>query len=442
MRVLHVIVIVGLLLPTLGKAQTDSATQLPDSMTLRQVLDQVLARNPNLEAARATVQAAEARVQESNSGRLPNVDVTGSYTWIDPIPYILLPGPGGTENRLNFSPNNIYKANVTASYLVYDFGRRRAGVDLAKAQEQNSSAALQVLQQDLAYSAVQTFYSILFLQRNERVQLQQIDNLNENLKRVENRVRAESATEFDRLTFSTRLAAARNQLADVRNQLRVQQATLRRLLGAPASARIRLVGTIEPTPKEYARGTLLEQGKNRPEVAQAQTSLDVARMQLQTAKKADVPTLGVFASGGVLNGYQPNIYANIWNYAAGATVSIPVFRGFKDKHLRQGAEANVRATQSRNVALQQQIDAEISIAFENLVAAREKLDNSAILVQQAEAAVVRARKRYEQAVSTSLELIDSEQALTNARLQELQAQFSYLSNQFSLKRAVGEPALQ
>jgi outer membrane protein TolC len=440
MSVSRILVTIAVWLPLIGFAQADK-TALPDSLTLRQVLDLVAARNPNLEAARATLQAAQARVDENNAGRLPNVDVTGSYTWLDPIPYLNFATPAG-DNRINFTPNNVYKANLTVTYLAYDFGRRRAGIDLAKAQEQGSEAALKVLTQDLAYNAVQTFYGILFLQRNEQVQLQQIDNLNENLKRVESRVRAESATEFDRLTFNTRLAAARNQLADVRNQLRIQQAALRRLLGAPANVPIRLVGSIDPSVMDYQKNTLLDQGKNRPELTQAQTSLEAARMQLQLTKKTEVPTLGVFASGGVLNGYQPNIYANIWNYAAGATVSIPVFRGFKERYMRKGAEANVRATQSRNEALQQQIDAEISVAFENLVASREKLDNSAILVKQAEAAVTRARKRYEQAVSTSLELIDSEQALINAKLQALQAEYGYLSNQYSLKRAVGEPALQ
>ncbi len=80
---------------------------------------------------------------------------------------------------------------------------------------------------------------------------------------------------------------------------------------------------------------------------------------------------------------------------------------------------------------------DVKVAYYDLVQAKEIVDSQKYNTSQAEEAVKIAEVRYDNGVSTLLELMDAQLALTTARLNYLNALYSYEEAKARLKRITG-----
>ena len=118
----------------LGLAGTLSA-QPADSLTAEQAVRIVLALNPSVAQAKATLKASQAQTQSLYSEYYPQLNATGSYTNVGPNQSFGIPlyfpqvnnGNGGLVNEnFNLFPMNNYDAHLAVSYTLFDFGQRTA----------------------------------------------------------------------------------------------------------------------------------------------------------------------------------------------------------------------------------------------------------------------------------------------------------------------------
>ena len=98
-----------------------------DSLSLPQILKQVLVSYPTIDKAQEAIQAAEAGVGLAKSGYYPNITANAGYTRIDPVPELTIPILG----HFIMAPNNNYNASVGVYENVYDFEKTRSKADPA-----------------------------------------------------------------------------------------------------------------------------------------------------------------------------------------------------------------------------------------------------------------------------------------------------------------------
>ncbi|SES74674.1 TolC family protein [Hymenobacter actinosclerus] len=425
----------GLLL-TAGAARAQQGPVISDSLSLDGTIRSVLDANPAITTLEEELNAATSRVTQTQGSFLPQVTGTATYTRIDPVVKLQL-APESPAFQL--APNNNYDVHITAQYGLVDFGKRAATYNLAESRRATAADQIAVTRRDLAYSAAQSYYNILFVRESIRVQDAQIASLQRHQNDMQKRVEAGVSTSFDVTTTQVRITQARNTRIDLVNQLQNQQVQLARLLHKPDYANVPVRGRFEYQPQPVdVSGALAQALANRPEIKLARDAEQTANLNLRLIERSNMPLLGVGAQVGGKNGYQPNLDKFRPNSVGVVQLSVPIYDGNKNKNQRVEAAANIRGAQARIQDTEEQIRADVRQAANNLNSNAERYDNSLQQIAQATDALNRAQGRYRYGVGNNLDVLDAETQLLQARLARLQAIYNYTLGQYQLKRATGE----
>ncbi|TGE20504.1 TolC family protein [Hymenobacter aquaticus] len=410
---------------------------ISDSLSLDGTIRSVLDANPAITTLEEEVNAATSRVTQSRGGFLPQVTGTATYTRIDPVVKLQL-SPDAPAFQL--APNNNYDAHVTLQYGLLDFGKKEATYNLAESRRITAADNINVTRRDLAYSAAQVYYNILFVRESIKVQDAQIASLRQHQREMEKRVEGGVSTKFDVTTTQVRITQAQNTRIDLENQLQNQQVQLARLLHKPEYVSVPVRGSFTYSPQAVDVNAALNQAvESRPEVKLARDAEQTANLNLKLIERSNMPVLGVGGQVGAKNGYiVPNLERIRFNTVGVVQLNVPIYDGNKNKNQRVEALANIRGAQSRIQDTQEQIRADVRQAANNMQSSTARYENAQLQVAQATDALTRAKARYRYDVGTNLDVLDAETQLAQARLARLQAIYNYTLGQYQLKRATGE----
>lgn len=424
--------------------RAEAASVATDSLTLGSVVEQVLETYPSIEAARKTVNAAQARVGQAQSGYWPRVEAVGTYRRQDPVPEITVPGsqagPGGGRT-VGIQPNNLYDGHLQVRQTLYDFGRTRARIDQAEAGHATAERQVDTERSALAFQAVRAFYTTLLADARIDVQRRQIKQLEETLEVVRRRQEGGAATEFEIQSTLARLSEARSRLTRLQSRRRSQEAELRRLLGRTPRDSLVLSGTLDSlaaTPAPVDAGALADSAlRGHPSVQVAQARVQAARRQVGVADKSDAPTVALTAQGGVKNGYPDDLGEPRLNESVGLSLQVPLFEGFATERRKEEAEAEVQAAEARLTDVRRQVETRVEQAASDLRASQDQLEATKTRLKQARTAAQLARTRYEAGTITNLELLEVETELRRARLARTEVQYEVVMGRYALQRAAG-----
>lgn len=404
-----------------------------DSLTLEDAIRMTLVNQPLILQALEQVNAADARIKQQNSFYYPRVDGNLAYARIGPIPSI-----GFQGLTFDLAPADNYNANISASQLIYDFGKRDALLDLAQTYKLTTEDQIKLIKNNLTYRTVNVFYAILFLRKGVEVKNEQINTLKQHIEVANKRFQTGSATDFDILTTQVRVADAENQKVDIENELSKAEINLRSLLNFPSDKKLNLSGVFKVDSLGYDSASLLDEAfRNRPEMKLARDAEKSSMVTKQVASLEDMPDLHVLGMAGIKNGYQPDLNEAIINWIVGVNASIPIFDGnLRDAKVEE-ADANLKSSSENISALERDIKVEVEHAAADVKANRFKINTVKLQVEQAVKAVSRAEIQYRDGVTTNLDLIDATTSLAQARLSYLQIQYKNILSNYNLKRAIG-----
>ena len=412
-----------------------------DSLTLGGTVQAVLDANPGITNLTELANAASSRLSQSQAGFLPQITGTATYTRLDPVSKVAF-----GNDVLSFVPNNNFDAHLTAQYSLLDFGKRNATTNLSRSQVQTAQDNIVVARRDLAFSAAQVYYNILFARESIQVQDEQIASLMAHRNEMQKRVEAGVSTKFDVTTTDVRITQAQNTKLDLQNQLRNQQVQLARLLHKPQQADIPVKGRLDYKPQPVdLEAELTKASQNRPEVKLSKDAEATAELQAKLIERSNMPSLGVGAQVGGKNGYiLPNVAITDirFNTVGVAQLSVPIYDGGKNRKQRVEAVANYRSAVARTQDTQEQIRADVRQAANNMEFSQARYDNALQQVAQATDALTRAQGRYRYGVGQNLDVLDAETQLAQSRLARAQAMYNYTLGQYQLRRATGEQIWQ
>ncbi len=408
--------------------------QQPDSLTIDDAVRLAIQNSIVLRQANAQRDASIARVSQSKNDFYPQVNMSARYTRLGPIAAFSFPGFG----TIPLSPSAAIDARVAASQTILDLGKRSAGVEATRTQVTAMDDNLRSIRSSLTLQVKQTFYTCLLLERSVRVQDEEIAALNEHLQITQRRVESGSATDFDALSTSVRVAQAENVKIDIERSLHDQQIQLRRILGLSWDSPAALSGRFQLGESEVPLDTLLERARTqRPDLIAASNAVTAAQAQEAVARRDNDPALKLQAAYGLTNGYEPNLDVVRGNWAAGVSLEVPIYNATRTSGKIEEALANVKASQEHLLDVTRNAESEVRQANEALTSARAKIASTDLQVREAESAVANARVRYESGAGTNLDLLDAETNVSKAHLEQLQAHYQYMMARVALDAATG-----
>ncbi len=421
--------ILGLTFPGMLSAQ--SAT--PDSLTIQGAVALTLENNPVIQQAISQEKAAMAGVGSSQSYYYPDISIRGNYTRLGPVTKISLP-----TGSLSLFPADNYDIHILVNQMVYDFGRVSTGIKAARAGQASATDYIDLAKTGLAYQTIMVFNNILILKQSITVLDGQIEALNQHLEANRKKVEAGTATDFDVLTTEVRIALTRDRKIDAQKSLESQLIMLHRLTGLPSDQEIDTKGEFSVDSLQLSQDSLLALAeKQRPEMILALDAEASAEIKLEFSSLGNRPSLYFNFTGGIKDGYQPNIYKRTANFTAGLLLNVPIFNGRLTHFQSAEARANLNAAKANTQNIMRQVTSEVNTALADVRSSFDKIQNAMIQVKHAEDALSMANVQYEAGVITNLELLDTQTSLSEARLSLLQAQYAYTVSLYALDRATG-----
>jgi len=421
--------------PLHGQTTGSGILNINDSLSLKDIIQQVIKTYPTIKDAEEGLKAADAKICLANAAYYPDLSIEGNYTRIGPVPQFSFPGFGDIQ----LAPYNNYSANVVLRQRIYDFGKTSDEVAFEHENKNLLTMSLEQSKQKLSLAAVGNYYALIYLQEAIRIKDEQLQTLNEHLHFVQKKEATGSATQYEILATKVKISGIESQKLDIEAAYKSQLSVLNSLLDEPENTVHYLAQ--ENFSKNYnysCDNIFLTALTNRDEIKIAKEKEKLAELHLDVINNQNVPTLDMFSTAGMKNGYEPNIFKNTYNFAVGVTVRIPLFDGTKNKNNVLLAGSVVKSSAFQTQTTEKAITNELVEAEANYSVANRKVAQFQIQLTQAEKAFALAEVSFKAGTITNLDLLDAATSLSEAKLYLLKANIDSSINMYKLKAAIGE----
>jgi outer membrane protein len=411
----------------------DPGYAVPERLDLQYALGFALDNNFAIRQAKERIREQEGIIVEARAQQIPNVGASGAYQRND------------TEISSN-GRDRAWNVSITARQLIYAGGGVRAGV---KAQELALEAAildLQAVVNNALFDVRTRFYTVLVNRERIGVQEQNIDLLTRQLQDVKNRFDAGTVSNFEVLRAEVALANAQPALITARNDYRLSIEEMRQALGFTTSndhdmTKVpEFLGTLEFNPESFdLRSALISAREKRPDLQRLEKLQAAAEQGIIVSRSGYLPTVAAF--GGYdwrMNSAGSSSFSNARDgWTAGVQTSVNIFDGRATKGRVIRARSFLEQVRLSAAEAQLAVDVDVRRAISTLQEASELAEASKRVIEQAEEAVRLANARFSAGTATQLDVLTSQVDLTTARINQLQAYYSYNVAVAAVRRAMG-----
>ena len=408
--------------------------------TIEQALAYAYANNPQINSQRALVPATDANVPTALAGYRPRAVATANIGWqslstttreVGSSTPVGAPIPLFTQSGANM-PRGV---GVTATQTLLNGFQTANRTRLAEAQVFAARETLRGLEATVLLNAATAYMNLLREAGILELQRSNLDVLAEQLRQTKTRLENGNVTATDVSQSEARLNVGRTQLFAAEANYQSARAAYRQVIGldpgrlAPAAP----VDRFSPhtLPAAMAAGTA-----ETAAVSTAQFNLDVAIHQVKVAEGALYPTLSL--QGTVQQNYDQTLNLT-QSFSAAGTVqySAPLYQGGAEyAAVRQAKETQGQKQLDLSLA-RDQARLAVAQAWALLEAAKSSIESTRNQVKAAEAALNGVREEARLGQRTTLDVLNAQQELVNARVALVQAQRDRLVNSYSLLASVG-----
>jgi outer membrane protein len=395
--------------------------------TLNGALAAAYRNNPQLNAQRAQVRVTDENVPQALSGYRPTVSATADV------------GAQYLDTRTNQGIVNGFTpprgVGVTGTQTLFNGFRTANRTRAAEGQVFAAREALRVMEQQILLDAVTAYMNVLRDTAILDLQRRNVEVLDEQLRQTRDRFNVGEVTRTDVAQAESRLAAARSSALQAESNLSTSRAAYRRVIGQDPRGLTPGMPVDRLSPPSLPAA--VERGMNEnPTVTSSMYGIDVALLQVKIAEGALYPTLTV--QGNVSQRYDTSpTTQRTFTASALAQLTIPIYQGGTEYSLiRQSKET---LGQQRLVMDQQRDLARANVvqSWGLLSASKAQIQAAQAQVSAAEIALNGVREEARVGQRTTLDVLNAQQELVNARVTLVTAQRDRVVNSFSLLSATG-----
>lgn len=415
-------------------SKADRSSSLPNSiqpgqeLTLARCVGIALERNPRTAGTWHAARAAAARSGQSRSAYLPSVEFTSSAG---------RGNPNELDNTTDRGTQNTFESVFSIKYLLYDGGKREAGVREADADLLAASFRHNATLQQVTFDVAEAYYDLLGAQSMETLANETLYQRGYHVRLAEARYEAGIVPKSDVLKARTEEADAELGLVQAENAVRVARGRLAASMGLRVSLQFEIVDLpdefIEREPSDI-EALIDEAARNRPELRSALAQVESRRAALESARAKRWPSISFNSNLGWSERSFPP-YDDQWN--AGISLEIPLFSGFDRTYDIQKARAELEKKVAEHRDLLSGVELEVWNAYSLIIEAGRAIDAARRFVASAEESARLAEGEYKNGTGSIIGLIDAQKAQSAAQTRLIQAKLDYRTAVARFERAVG-----
>ncbi|HEY4539695.1 MAG TPA: TolC family protein [Faecalibacter sp.] len=415
--------------------QTVSAQQ---TLTLKQAIDFALQNKAEAQKAKLEVQRGDLKIKEARAGALPQISASGALQYNAIIQETALQM---NDQLMVIKMGQPWNTNAAVSVYQNIFDQRVfTGLKAAKSTREFYQINAQLTDEQVIERVATAYYQVFVTEQK----LKNVDASYENTTKVRNVIKSlfdnGLAKEIDLDRTNVGLVNIQSNRQQILNAVQLQENALKFYMGMPIDTEIELVED-EVKINEYLLEEKFDYTK-RTEVAAVLKQKELLGYNLEATKAALYPTVGLAANYGV-NGFGSNFplhnstyWSNVANFAL--QVKIPIFTGGATKSKIAQAQLDIDALDIDIKDMLLGLDLEYNNAktqIENLIVNLKNQEENVIL---AEKVFNNTQANYQHGLATLTEVIDAEQAFTEAKNNYSNVLLEYKVAEVALLKARGE----
>ena len=406
---------------------------------LDRMVEDALAYNTDLRLAIARVDEARAALGVSRADQLPQVSANAGASRNRASQESVLSIPPGVDPEYRN-----YRATLNASYEIDFWGKYRRATEATRAELLAAQSNREAVRLALITDVARGYFNLRALDAQVAVTRRTIGSRLASTALQRMRFEAGVASEFDLRQVEAQAAQAMALLPAFERSLAQQETALAVLLGQSPRAIVTVPAergaaidalTLPPAVPVGLPSDLLER---RPDVRQAEQALIAANARIGQAKAAYYPSISLTAFLGGDSASLSDLFsaqARVWQIGGSAAQTI-----FDAGRTRQQVEQARAREQQLLASYASTIQNAFKDTLDALVAqrtAREALDAEQTRVTALQSSYKLAQLRYDNGVSSLLDVLDVERGLLDAELNRIEAQRAQLAATADLFKALG-----
>jgi outer membrane protein len=348
----------------------------------------------------------------------------------------VISGSGAAGNSVHIAGVQVPRAvGATITQTLFNGQQTANRTRAAEGQVSGAREGLRVLEQSVLLSAATIYMDYLRDSAIVEVQRSNTRVLEQTLKQTRDRFNVGEVTRTDVAQSEAQLAAGRTQQLTAESNLTTTRSNFRRIIGNEPEN----LAAGSPVDR-FLPGTLpgaVDLGlTENPNVTAAMFGIDVSYLNVKVNEGALLPTVTFQASA--QQAYEQSISIPRQFIASGiAQVSIPIYQGGAEYGLIRQSKENLA---QQRLALEQTRDqtrANVVTAWGQLVAGKAQVSSAQSQVSASEIALNGVREEAKAGQRTTLDVLNAQQALVNARVALVTAQHDRVVASYSVLNAVG-----
>lgn len=399
--------------------------------TLEGALTKAYGQNPTLNSQRASTRAVDENVPQAKALGRPTISLTGDVG--------LTQSDGksmsfGGKSRFSefYQPRGV---GATVTQTLWNGNKTENSTRAAESQILGARQTLRNTEQTTllngatAYMNVLRDTAILNLKRNN------VDVLDEQLRQTNDRFKVGEVTRTDTAQAQSRVAAARSDTILAQANLKASLAIYRQQVGDEPKQLAPGVSVEKILPPKLESALQIAQAEH-PAILGALHGVDAQLLQVKVAESDLYPNLSV--QGNVQNRWATNSDGTI-GYAASvvARLSVPIYEGGAVYSRVRQAKETLGQTQI-NVDIQRDtVRAAVVQSIGQLDASKAQIMSTQAQVKAAEIALNGVREEAKVGQRTTLDVLNAQQELINARVAFISAQRDRVVNSYNVLSSIG-----
>jgi outer membrane protein len=441
---LYKILPLAIALLCLGEVKAQSQT-----LTLKDAINYALANFRDARKAALDVENAQYQIEETRARALPQISGNANLTYNPILQVSAIPGdlagmPGQTL-YLAFGQKWSAVAGLTATQALFDKGVF-TGLKATNATRQYYQVNKQLTEEQIIEQVANNYYQVLV----QRQKIVVIDSNLKNTNRVKNIIQGQydnglaKRIDLDRIVVN--VANLNTQRQQLLNAVQIQENTLKFYMGMEINTPITIpqeqLNSIRPSMQQSDSLSVT----NRTEYKLLKKQEELLTYQRESVKAGYYPTLSLTGSynyQGIGNrfpiGKGINQGVNWFDYASvGINLRVPIFTGFATRARARQATIDLRRL-NEDITYTKLA---LNLAYEN---ARTQINNSLITLNNQQENVKLAQEvfdntqnNYNNGLAPLTDLLDAENALTQAQNNYTSALLDYRLAEIQLIKSQGK----
>jgi TolC family type I secretion outer membrane protein len=399
--------------------------------TLEQALTQAWQNNPTLAAERESLAAAQNRVEEAQGGYYPQVKLFGGLgTSHNDVTFMAIPGFALPLDEFSL---NTRQVGIEADQALYAGGKITGTVDVATHMREAEAAHMHGVEQGVLLDAAQAYMAVLeaqavlaLEQSNENVLKQALDAAQANFDNGE-------VTHTDVDQAKARLAGTQAARIQADGAVTAALATYERVIGSePDSLQQPAALTGLPASQQDALGL----AEHNFAVVSAEAQSAAAQSNVDVAESGMKPSLTLV--GQISKAREPQfLFEKLDTRSIMLNLSVPLYAGGSLTSQMHAAKHEASSSQQQALDARRQARDQVIHAWQAYQTATAGLAAIQVEITAAQSAYDGVLAEYKQGERTTLDVLNAEQELLNAKVNQVKAQSDETVAEYSLKAATG-----